>query len=61
MVSQLCSNQRRQKESIMISRSDAEWYAFIFLACIAMYRIDHKFDKVMKELKELREKIDKKC
>jgi hypothetical protein len=45
----------------MISRSDAEWYAFIFLACIAMYRIDHKFDKVMKELKELREKIDKKC
>lgn len=44
----------------MISRSDAEWYAFIFLACVAMYRIDSKFDKVMKELKELREKIDKK-
>jgi hypothetical protein len=44
----------------MISRSDAEWYAFIFLACIAMYRIDHRFNEVMKELKKLREAITKK-
>ena len=44
----------------MISRSEAEWYAFLILALVAMLRIDGKFDKVMKELKELREKIDKK-
>jgi hypothetical protein len=31
----------------MISRSEAEWYAFLILALVAMFRIDRKFDKVM--------------
>jgi hypothetical protein len=43
----------------MISRSEAEWYAFLILALVAMFRIDRNFDKVLKELKELREKMDK--
>jgi hypothetical protein len=42
----------------MISRF--EWYAFLILALVAVLRIDGKFDKVMEELKALREKIDKK-
>lgn len=44
----------------MISQSDAEWYGFLILACVVMFRIDHKFDKVMEELKAMREKLDKK-
>jgi hypothetical protein len=42
----------------MISRP--EWYAFLALALFAVLRIDGKFDKVMEELKVLREKMDKK-
>jgi len=37
-----------------------EWYAFLGMALFAVLRIDGKFDKVMEELKALREKIDKK-
>jgi hypothetical protein len=42
----------------MISRP--EWYAFLILALVAVLRIDGKFDKVMKELKIIREKVEKK-
>lgn len=42
----------------MISRP--EWYVFLILALVWIVRIDGQFDRVMKELKELREKMDKK-
>ena len=42
----------------MISRP--EWYAFLIMALVAVLRIEGKFDKVLVELKALREKGNKK-
>jgi hypothetical protein len=42
----------------MISRPD--WYAFLVMAAISFFWLLAKVDKILVELKDLREKIDKK-
>jgi hypothetical protein len=42
----------------MISRPD--WYAFLIMAAISFFWLLAKADKILEEVKAIREKIDKK-
>lgn len=38
--------------------SNADWYAFLIVALVGAVWIERKLDKILEELKALREKID---
>lgn len=40
--------------------SNADWYAFLIVALVGAVWMERKLDKILEELKELRQKIDQK-